>query len=230
MNYISFKNKDVTHVIDCMQYDTDRTAEFMIEENVEGKNITYEIQTNNDKEVKGDCTISDDNVVSFLIPENVTASPGIFKGQLISRDSAGSSAQISSFPFLVSVEKAVHDQDDPYEVALSEVRQATQDCIEATEALNDVKEAAESATTAANGATSAANSAASAANSAASAANAKLEAMQELIDRFGEIDPDDLVTPTELTSAINSLKTELMNLINGIKNGTTDVMVEVEGS
>lgn len=230
MNYISFKNKDVTHVIDSMQYDTDRTAEFMVEEDIQNKNITYEINTANEKEVKGDCTISNDNVVSFLIPENVTASPGIYKGQLISRDSAGSSAQISSFPFLVSVEKAVHDQDDPYEVALSEVRQATQDCIEATEALNDVKEAAESATSAANGATSAANSAASAANSAASAANAKLEAMQELIDRFGEIDPDDLVTPTELTSAINALKTELTATINAIKNGTTDVMIEVEGS
>ena len=142
MNYISFKNKDVTHIIDCMQYDTDRTAEFMVEENVEDKNITYEIKTTNDKEVKGDCTISDDNVVSFLIPENVTASPGIYKGQLISRDSAESSTQISSFPFLISVAKAVHEQDDPYEVALSEVRQATQDCIDATEDLDDVKQAA----------------------------------------------------------------------------------------
>ena len=114
MNYISFKNKDVTHIIDCMQYDTDRTAEFMVEEDIQDENITYEIKTANEKEVKGDCAISDDNVISFLIPENVTASPGIYKGQLISRDSAGSSAQISSFPFLVSVEKAVHDQDDPY--------------------------------------------------------------------------------------------------------------------
>ena len=219
MNYISFKNKDVTHIIDCMQYDTDRTAEFMVEENVEDKNITYEIKTTNDKEVKGDCTISDDNVVSFLIPENVTASPGIYKGQLISRDSAESSTQISSFPFLISVDKAVHDQDDPYEVALSEVRQATQDCIDATEDLDDVKQAAQSATTAANGATSAANS-------AASAANAKLEAMQELIDRFGDINPEDLVTPSEL----NALRIEVINLINGIKNGTTDVMIEVEGS
>lgn len=226
MNYISFKNKDVTHVIDCMQYDTDRKAEFMIEENVEGKNITYEIQTNNDKEVKGDCTISDDNVVSFLIPENVTASPGIFKGQLISRDSAGSSAQISSFPFLVSVEKAVHDQDDPYEVALSEVRQATQDCIEATEDLNDIKSAAQTATSSANSAASSANAAASKANTAVSTANAKIQEMEGIIDRFGDINPEDLVTPSEL----NSLKTELINLINGIKNGTTDVMIEVEGS
>lgn len=226
MNYISFKNKDVTHVIDCMQYDTDRNAEFMIEENVEGKNITYEIQTNNDKEVKGDCTISDDNVVSFLIPENVTASPGIFKGQLISRDSAGSSAQISSFPFLVSVEKAVHDQDDPYEVALSEVRQATQDCIDATEDLNDIKSAAQTATSSANSAASSANAAASKANTAVSTANAKIQEMEGIIDRFGDINPDDLVTPSEL----NALKTELMTLINGIKNGTTDVMIEVEGS
>lgn len=226
MNYISFKNKDVTHVIDCMQYDTDRKAEFMIEENVEGKIITYEIQTNNDKEVKGDCTISDDNVVSFLIPENVTASPGIFKGQLISRDSAGSSAQISSFPFLVSVEKAVHDQDDPYEVALSEVRQATQDCIEATEDLNDIKSAAQTATSSANSAASSANAAASKASTAVSTANAKIQEMEGIIDRFGDINPEDLVTPSEL----NSLKTELINLINGIKNGTTDVMIEVEGS
>lgn len=226
MNYISFKNKDVTHVIDCMQYDTDRTAEFMIEEDVKNKNITYEIETTNEKEVKGDCTISDDNVVSFLIPENVTASPGIYKGQLISRDSAGSSAQISSFPFLVSVEKAVHDQDDPYEVALSEVRQATQECIDATEDLNDIKSAAQTATSSANSAASSANAAASKANTAVSTANAKIQEMEEIIDRFGDINPEDLVTPSEL----NSLKTELINLINGIKNGTTDVMIEVEGS
>lgn len=226
MNYISFKNKDVTHVIDCMQYDTDRTAEFMIEEDVKNKNITYEIETTNEKEVKGDCTISDDNVVSFLIPENVTASPGIYKGQLISRDSASSSAQISSFPFLVSVEKAVHDQDDPYEVALSEVRQATQECIDATEDLNDIKSAAQTATGSANSAASSANAAASKANTAVSTANAKIQEMEEIINRFGDINPEDLVTPSEL----NALRTELMNLINGIKNGTTDVMVEVEGS
>lgn len=226
MNYISFKNKDVTHVIDCMQYDTDRTAEFMIEEDVKNKNITYEIETTNEKEVKGDCTISDDNVVSFLIPENVTASPGIYKGQLISRDSASSSAQISSFPFLVSVEKAVHDQDDPYEVALSEVRQATQECIDATEDLNDIKSAAQTATGSANSAASSANAAASKANTAVSTANAKIQEMEEIINRFGDINPEDLVTPSEL----NSLKTELINLINGIKNGTTDVMIEVEGS
>lgn len=226
MNYISFKNKDVTHVIDCMQYDTDRTAEFMIEEDVKNKNITYEIETTNEKEVKGDCTISDDNVVSFLIPENVTASPGIYKGQLISRDSASSSAQISSFPFLVSVEKAVHDQDDPYEVALSEVRQATQECIDATEDLNDIKSAAQTATGSANSAASSANAAASKANTAVSTANAKIQEMEKIINRFGDINPEDLVTPSEL----NSLKTELINLINGIKNGTTDVMIEVEGS
>ena len=226
MNYISFKNKDVTHVIDCMQYDTDRTAEFMIEEVVKNKNITYEIKTTNEKEVKGDCTISDDNVVSFLIPENVTASPGIYKGQLISRDSAGSSAQISSFPFLVSVEKAVHDQDDPYEVALSEVRQATQECIDATEDLNDIKSAAQTATSSANSAASSANAAASKANTAVSTANAKIQEMEEIIDRFGDINPEDLVTPSEL----NALRTEVINLINGIKNGTTDVMIEVEGS
>lgn len=226
MNYISFKNKDVTHVIDCMQYDTDRTAEFMIEEDVKNKNITYEIETTNEKEVKGDCTISDDNVVSFLIPENVTASPGIYKGQLISRDSASSSAQISSFPFLVSVEKAVHDQDDPYEVALSEVRQATQECIDATEDLNDIKSAAQTATGSANSAASSANAAASKANTAVSTANAKIQEMEEIIDRFGDINPEDLVTPSEL----NALRTEVINLINGIKNGTTDVMIEVEGS
>lgn len=226
MNYISFKNKDVTHVIDCMQYDTDRTAEFMIEEVVKNKNITYEIETTNEKEVKGDCTISDDNVVSFLIPENVTASPGIYKGQLISRDSAGSSAQISSFPFLISVEKAVHDQDDPYEVALSEVRQATQECIDATEDLNDIKSAAQTATSSANSAASSANAAASKANTAVSTANAKIQEMEEIIDRFGDINPEDLVTPSEL----NALRTEVINLINGIKNGTTDVMIEVEGS
>lgn len=226
MNYISFKNKDVTHIIDCMQYDTDRTAEFMVEEDIQDENITYEIKTANEKEVKGDCAISDDNVISFLIPENVTASPGIYKGQLISRDSAGSSAQISSFPFLVSVEKAVHDQDDPYEVALSEVRQATQECIDATEDLNDIKSAAQTATSSANSAASSANAAASKANTAVSTANAKIQEMEEIIDRFGDINPEDLVTPSEL----NALRTEVINLINGIKNGTTDVMIEVEGS
>ena len=230
MNYISLLNRGVTLSIDCMQYDTSRYAEFMIAENVQDKNCTYELETKNDKEVKGDCTISDDNVVSFLIPENVTASPGTYDGQLIIKNSASSSDRLGSFPFQIKVTEAPHQQDDPYEVALSEVRQATQECIDATEDLNDIKSAAQTATSSANSAASSANAAASKANTAVSTANAKIQEMEGIIDRFGEIDPDDLVTPTELTSAINSLKTELMNLINGIKNGTTDVMVEVEGS
>lgn len=226
MNYISLLNRGVTLSIDCMQYDTSRYAEFMIAENVQDKNCTYELETKNDKEVKGDCTISDDNVVSFLIPENVTASPGTYDGQLIIKNSASSSDRLGSFPFQIKVTEALHQQDDPYEVALSEVRQATQECIDATEDLNNIKSAAQTATSSANSAASSANAAASKANTAVSTANAKIEEMQEVINRFGDINPKDLVTPSEL----NSLKTELMNLINGIKNGTTDVMVEVEGS
>ena len=168
MNYISLLNRGVTLSIDCMQYDTSRYAEFMIAENVQDKNCTYELETKNDKEVKGDCTISDDNVVSFLIPENVTASPGTYDGQLIIKNSASSSDRLGSFPFQIKVTEAPHQQDDPYEVALSEVRQATQECIDATEDLNDIKSAAQTATSSANSAASSANAAASKANTAVS--------------------------------------------------------------
>lgn len=217
-------SRGVTPCIDCMQYDTLRYAEFMVSEDIQDKSCVYEIETSQSKEVKGDCSISDDNVVSFLIPENVSAKPGSYKGQLIFDDRLG------SFPFLIRVTEAPHQSDDPYEVALSEVRQATQECIEATEELESIKTAAEVATGAANNAASAANSAADQWNEIKPGIDSKILEMNNIINRFGDINPDDLVTPTELTSAINSLKTELMNLINGIKNGTTDVMVEVEGS
>lgn len=220
MNYISLMSRGVTPCIDCMQYDTLRYAEFMVSEDIQGKNCVYEIDTSQNKEVKGDCSISEDNVVSFLIPENITAKSGGYKGQLIFDDRLG------SFPFLIRVTEAPHQSDDPYEVALSEVRQATQECIDATEDLNDIKSAAQTATSSANSAASSANAAASKANTAVSTANAKIQEMEEIIDRFGDINPEDLVTPSEL----NVLRTEVINLINGIKNGTTDVMIEVEGS
>lgn len=220
MNYISLMSRGVTPCIDCMQYDTLRYAEFMVSEDIQGKNCVYEIETSQNKEVKGDCSISEDNVVSFLIPENITAKSGGYKGQLIFDDRLG------SFPFLIRVTEAPHQSDDPYEVALSEVRQATQECIDATEDLNDIKSAAQTATSSANSAASSANAAASKANTAVSTANAKIQEMEEIIDRFGDINPEDLVTPSEL----NALRTEVINLINGIKNGTTDVMIEVEGS
>ena len=213
-------SRGVTPCIDCMQYDTLRYAEFMVSEDIQGKNCVYEIETSQNKEVKGDCSISEDNVVSFLIPENITAKSGGYKGQLIFDDRLG------SFPFLIRVTEAPHQSDDPYEVALSEVRQATQECIDATEDLNDIKSAAQTATSSANSAASSANAAASKANTAVSTANAKIQEMEEIIDRFGDINPEDLVTPSEL----NALRTEVINLINGIKNGTTDVMIEVEGS
>ena len=220
MNYISLMSRGVTPCIDCMQYDTLRYAEFMVSEDIQGKNCVYEIETSQNKEVKGDCSISEDNVVSFLIPENITAKSGGYKGQLIFDDRLG------SFPFLIRVTEAPHQSDDPYEVALSKVRQATQECIDATEDLNDIKSAAQTATSSANSAASSANAAASKANTAVSTANAKIQEMEEIIDRFGDINPEDLVTPSEL----NALRTEVINLINGIKNGTTDVMIEVEGS
>lgn len=220
MNYISLMSRGVTPCIDCMQYDTLRYAEFMVSEDIQGKNCVYEIETSQNKEVKGDCSISEDNVVSFLIPENITAKSGGYKGQLIFDDRLG------SFPFLIRVTEAPHQSDDPYEVALSEVRQATQECIDATEDLNDIKSAAQTATSSANSAASSANAATSKANTAVSTANAKIQEMEEIIDRFGDINPEDLVTPSEL----NALRTEVINLINGIKNGTTDVMIEVEGS
>lgn len=226
MKYISLNKKDITHVIDSMQYDTNRNAEFLIEEDVQDKYCKYEIETSTGKEVQGDCNISEDNVVSFLIPENITAKPGNYKGQLIVKETSESSDRLGSFPFLISVTEAPHQSDDPYEVALSEVRQATQECIEATEDLNDIKSAAQTATSSANSAASSANAAASKANTAVSTANAKIQEMEEIIDRFGDINPEDLVTPSEL----NVLRTEVINLINGIKNGTTDVMIEVEGS
>lgn len=224
MNYISLLNRGVTLSIDCMQYDTSRYAEFMIAENVQDKNCTYELETKNDKEVKGDCTISDDNVVSFLIPENVTASPGTYDGQLIIKNSASSSDRLGSFPFQIKVTEAPHQQDDPYEVALSEVRQATQECIEATEDLESIKSAANDATSAANSAASAANSAANQWDEIKPDIDSKMQEMNNIINRFGDINPEDLVTPQELQTAINEVK----QLINEMKLGSTDVMVEAD--
>lgn len=216
MNYISLMSRGVTPCIDCMQYDTLRYAEFMVSEDIQGKNCVYEIETSQNKEVKGDCSISDDNVVSFLIPENVSAKPGSYKGQLIFGDRLG------SFPFLIRVTEAPHQSDDPYEVALSEVRQATQECIAATEELESIKSEAEDATSAANNAANDANSAVNQWNEIKPDIDSKIQEMNNIINRFGDINPDDLVTPQELQTAINEVK----QLINEIKLGSTDVMVD----
>lgn len=218
MNYISLMSRGVTPCIDCMQYDTLRYAEFMVSEDIQGKNCVYEIETSQNKEVKGDCSISEDNVVSFLIPENITAKSGGYKGQLIFDDRLG------SFPFLISVTEAPHQSDDPYEVALSEVRQATQECIEATEELESIKTAAEDATSSANSAASSANNAADQWNEMKPTINSKITEMENIIDRFGDVNPEDLVTPQELQTAINEVK----QLINEMKLGSTDVMVEAD--
>lgn len=218
MNYISLMSRGVTPCIDCMQYDTLRYAEFMVSEDIQGKNCVYEIETSQNKEVKGDCSISEDNVVSFLIPENITAKSGGYKGQLIFDDRLG------SFPFLIRVTEAPHQSDDPYEVALSEVRQATQECIEATEELESIKTAANDATSSANSAASAANSAANQWNEMKPTINSKITEMENIIDRFGDVNPEDLVTPQELQTAINEVK----QLINEMKLGSTDVMVEAD--
>lgn len=216
MNYISLMSRGVTPCIDCMQYDTLRYAEFMVSEDIQGKNCVYEIETSQNKEVKGDCSISEDNVVSFLIPENITAKSGGYKGQLIFDDRLG------SFPFLIRVTEAPHQSDDPYEVALSEVRQATQECIAATNELESIKSAAEEATSSANSAASAANSAADQWNEMKPSIDGKIQEMSNIINRFGDINPKDLVTPQELQTAINEVK----QLINEIKLGSTDVMVD----
>lgn len=218
MNYISLMSRGVTPCIDCMQYDTLRYAEFMVSEDIQGKNCVYEIETSQNKEVKGDCSISEDNVVSFLIPENITAKSGGYKGQLIFDDRLG------SFPFLIRVTEAPHQSDDPYEVALSEVRQATQECKEATEELESIKSAAEDATSAANSAASAANSAVNQWNEMKPSIDGKIQEMSNIINRFGDINPEDLVTPQELQTAINEVK----QLINEMKLGSTDVMVEAD--
>lgn len=218
MNYISLMSRGVTPCIDCMQYDTLRYAEFMVSEDIQGKNCVYEIETSQNKEVKGDCSISEDNVVSFLIPENITAKSGGYKGQLIFDDRLG------SFPFLIRVTEAPHQSDDPYEVALSEVRQATQECIEATEELESIKSAAEDATSSANSAASSANSAVNQWNEIKPDIDSKMQKMNNIINRFGDINPEDLVTPQELQTAINEVK----QLINEMKLGSTDVMVEEE--
>lgn len=222
MNYISLMNRGVTPCIDCMQYDTLRYAEFMVSEDIQGKNCVYEIETSQNKEVKGDCSISEDNVVSFLIPENVSAKPGNYNGQLIFDDRLG------SFPFLISVTEAPHQSDGPYEIALSEVRQATQECIEATEELELIKSAAEDATSDANSAASAANSAASQWNTIKPTIDSKLSEMNDIIERFGDVNPDDLVTPQELQTAISTAINEVKQLINEMKLGSTDVMVEAD--
>lgn len=224
MKYISLNKKDITHVIDSMQYDTNRNAEFLIEEDVQDKYCKYEIETSTGKEVQGDCNVSEDNVVSFLIPENITAKPGNYKGQLIVKETSESSDRLGSFPFLISVTEAPHQSDDPYEVALSEVRQATQECKEATNELESIKSAAEDATSAANSAASAANSAANQWNEIKPDIDSKMQEMNNIINRFGDINPEDLVTPQELQTAINEVK----QLINEMKLGSTDVMVEAD--
>lgn len=52
----------------------------------------------------------------------------------------------------------------------------------------------------------------------------KIQEMSNIINRFGDVNPDDLVTPQELQTAINEVK----QLINEMKLGSTDVMVEAD--
>lgn len=230
MNYISLINRSVTTRIDCMQYDTSRSAEFKIAENVQEQVCTYELETSNQKEVSGECDISENNVVSFLIPENVTAKPGTYKGQLIFKENKESSDRLGSFPFLISVFEAPHQSDDPYEVALLEVRQATKEAQEATKDLEQLKSTLQESISNANAATEAANNAASQWQQLKPTIDEKMLQMDSIIERFGDVNPDELVTPEDLQSAIDNLQSSITNSLNDMKNGNTDVMVETEGA
>lgn len=230
MHYISLLNKDVSHVVDCMQYDTERNVSFLVEEDLSNKYIFYELETANDKEVSGKCSLSEDNVVSFLIPENCTAKPDVYKGQIIVKESEDSSDRLGSFPFYVNVEEAPHQSDDPYEVALSEVRQATKEAQEATKDLEQLKSTLQESISNANAATEAANNAASQWQQLKPTIDEKMQQMDSIIERFGDVNPDELVTPEDLQSAIDNLQSSITNSLNDMKNGNTDVMVETEGA
>lgn len=240
MNDLQVEKNSVTPIIDAMQYDAGRIAEFTLSEDMTGKYAEYSCKIDTSRIVKGHCDISDDNIAFFCIPQNVTCQPGQYAGSITFYDSSEMENAISSFPFLISVIKNPRQDEDVYEAALSDMKAATSLANDASNSAtsaasnaNQKAQAAQSAADDANSKASAANSAAAAANAAASTANTLITKMENLLSKWEDADfsqvlstvsqlQEDYETINNQISTVNSWK-------ESVDQGNDDVMVEVSG-
>lgn len=231
MNLINIKNRALKATADAMQYDAGRVIELMLDEDMTGKYAEYEISLSDSKVVRGHCDISTENVAFFVLPENVTAHEGTYQGQVIFYDTSELENRISAFPFDVTVTKSTWQAEDVYEVALKEVREATEAATQAAANTNQVIASAQDATEAATQAAENANSKASAANSAAQSANAAATSAQELITKMNNIldkwGDADFSAVLNIISDLQDKTSTLENWKNSVDGGTDDVMIEV---
>lgn len=238
MDKLNIDRRSVTPIVDAMQYDAGRQAEFTLTEDMTNKYAEYSFKISEDRTVKGHCDISEDNVAFFVIPQNVTCKIGDYPGSITFYDSSELDNAISSFPFIVSVTKNPKQDGDVYETALTDMINATNAAVSAAESANTAASnadskasAAEQAAENANSKASAANSAAQAAESAASSAQNLIDQMNNILDKWGDADFSAVLnTISDLqdkTSTLETKTTTLENWKNSVDGGNDDVMIEV---
>ena len=238
MNELNIDRRSVTPIVDAMQYDAGRQAEFTLTEDMTNKYAEYSFKIGENRTVKGHCDISEDNVAFFVIPQNVTCKIGDYPGSITFYDSSELDNAISSFPFIVSVTKNPQQDEDVYETALTDMINATNNALSAAESANtaasnaDSKASeAEQAAENANSKASAANNAARSANSAASSAQNLIDQMNNILDKWGDADFSAVLnTISDLqdkTSTLEDKTTTLENWKNSVDGGNDDVMIEV---
>lgn len=238
MDKLNIDRRSVTPVIDAMQYDAGRQAEFTLSQDMTEKYAEYSFKISENRTVKGHCDISKDNVAFFVIPQNITCKVGDYPGSITFYDSSELDNAISTFPFIVSVTKNPKQDEDVYEKALNDMVNATDAAVSATESANTAASNADNKASEAEQAAANANSKASAANSAAQSANAAATSAQELIakmnnilDKWGDADfsavLDTISDLQDKTSTLETKTTSLENWKNSVDGGTDDVMIEV---
>lgn len=239
MDKLNVDRRSVTPIVDAMQYDAGRQAEFTLTEDMTNKYAEYSFKIGDGRTVKGHCDISEDNVAFFVIPQNVTCKVGDYPGSITFYDSSELDNAISSFPFIVSVTKNPKQDEDVYETALTDMIKATDAAVSATESANDAASnanskasQAEQAASNANSKANAANSAAQAANSAASSAQTLIDQMNDILSKWGDADFSEVL---DTISSLQDKATTLENKVSAIETwksnvdgGEDDVMVEVE--
>lgn len=238
MDKLNIERRSVTPIVDAMQYDAGRQAEFTLTEDMTNKYAEYSFKIGENRTVKGHCDISEDNVAFFVIPQNVTCKIGDYPGSITFYDSSELDNAISSFPFIVSVTKNPQQDEDVYETALTDMIKATNNALSAAESANTAASnadskasAAEQAAENANSKASAANNAAQSANSAASSAQNLIDQMNNILDKWGDADFSAVLnTISDLqdkTSTLEDKTTTLENWKNSVDGGNDDVMIEV---
>lgn len=238
MDKLNIERRSVTPIVDAMQYDAGRQAEFTLTEDMTNKYAEYSFKIGENRTVKGHCDISEDNVAFFVIPQNVTCKIGDYPGSITFYDSSELDNAISSFPFIVSVTKNPKQDGDVYETALTDMINATNAAVSAAESANTAASnadskasAAEQAAKNANSKASAANNAAQSANSAASSAQNLIDQMNNILDKWGDADFSAVLSTIsdlqDKTSTLEDKTTTLENWKNSVDGGNDDVMIEV---